>query len=451
MKKNKIKTYISKIIVIILHDIFFKEEIMKKFFIFLILIFVNILYSDQIIKESKDKNQKFSVGGEANFLSRTNSYHPQIDPQKGIYPSDSFAYTSMKIYGDYNYKNLILSLGYFGGVSYGYNGWYPFPDDTHTKMPSPYWIEFHRFLFYRAFIGYDSDKLYLRLGRFITKDDDWIKSTIEGAQVIYNFNDNFSIRSIVARAFTTAFGAWVWDFNNSKSPTGFYNLAFQAKNDNFLIRPYINVVPLYYTMPGIKLGMYFGDQDTISYTTDINIAGMFYEKLASSIPKGVNPFGDVGKSAGNIFIRQSINFYNTYGLSLGLYQNLGNFNAMIGTYGTPADVGIYDGSYFAAFWLNEIFARSATTALFNASWKVLPELYLSYFFRFSNSYRSYELSTGFNVGYDLTKAISFKGQLAFYPDWTRAGYSTNSFLPEPGVPANLADRSYFMLQISYKL
>lgn len=76
--------------------------------------------AEQLIKEFGSSHQ-FHLGLEANFLSRTAFNHTALTSENsnaGDYPQDSFAYTSMKIFGNYTWNGLIVSAGYSGGVAY---------------------------------------------------------------------------------------------------------------------------------------------------------------------------------------------------------------------------------------------------------------------------------------------------------------------------------------------
>lgn len=85
----------------------------KKLSLIIFLGFGILLNAEQNIGNYQ-KNQ-FFLGAEANLLSRTAFTHPATinsndkvkgleNANNGIYPQDSFAYTSLKFYGNYDYN-----------------------------------------------------------------------------------------------------------------------------------------------------------------------------------------------------------------------------------------------------------------------------------------------------------------------------------------------------------
>ncbi len=436
-------------------------------------------YADQTIAEIGEGENKhsFSVGVEANFLSRTAFNYTDVNATNanaGKYPQDSFAYTSMKIFGDYKWRGLSASVGYFGGVAYTYVGWYPFMDDLNTGIRSGKAVEFHRFLFYRAFVGYDDDNWFVRAGRFVVEDDDWLKSTAQGAEVIYK-RENFLIKAYALSHLTTAFGAWVWDFVTDATPTGIYHLAgqynYSMKNSedsapllDFKIRPFIYLVPSYYVMPGFSARFSYA----VSSNIKLNTYAIFtYESFLSDANKAklLYPLVPTGENAASLYIQQGATLFNKYDVSIGFYKNFGNFNAIFGRYGNPANVSIYDGSFFASVWLNDFLAKDSQSILLNASTSFFDKrMLVAGFYRFTWNDRSIENTAGVIVSYNLTQNITFRGILAWYLDTTKAGNNARFWIPVSQVPDALRgpitnvntptvhdDRSYFMFNIIVRI
>lgn len=456
-----------------------EEKMLHKKLGLIILLGFGILLNAQQNIGDYGKSQ-FFLGAEANLLSRTAFTHPATinsndrikgleNANNGIYPQDSFAYTSLKFYGDYDYnisdeKKLKVSLGYFGGVAYTYNGAYPAPDDTRKNNPEA--IEFHRFLFYRAFIGYDDPNNFVRLGRFIIEDDDWIKSTGQGGEYIYS-NDNFLVKLLAVSDLTTAFGAWVWDFQNKSIPNGLYHISleYHTQDKKIRIRPYLYSVPEYYTIPGFSIKTSVGDKNTFLWYTYITASyERFHDKAYSPGTKLLFPYVSPGKDAGNIYILQSFSFLKDYQVQLSYFKNFGNFNAMLGTYGNPGMVGIYDNSYYANLWLSDFLAKDSQSFLVNATTTLVKNTVLGLFYRGTWSYRSTENTAGILASYDWTPNVTLKGVLAYYLDETFQGYNSKFWVPTKDVPAtargpitktdtpkNFGDRSYFMFNLIVRL
>ena len=424
--------------------------------------------AEQLIKEFGSSHQ-FHLGLEANFLSRTAFNHTALTSENsnaGDYPQDSFAYTSMKIFGNYTWNGLIVSAGYFGGVAYTYNGWYPFMDDQNVALRNGSAVEFHRFLFYRAFLGYDNESWFVRLGRFILEDDDWLKSSVQGGQVIYK-NNNFLIKFFALSHLTTAFGAWVWDFRNGAIPTGIYHAALQyhtkSEKYEFRIRPFVYYVPNYYVIPGFNSHFFFHTQSNLTWHTYLVFSYEFYLQNAN-LATPLFPLVPLGNNAASLYISQELEFLQHYKVDIGFYKNFGHFNGILGMYGNPAGASIYDNSFFASLWLNDFLAKDSQSILLNFSTNIVKNTILGLFYRGTWNQRSIENIVGITASYDWTKNITFRAILAWYLDETKAGYNAKFWIPIAQVPEslrqgitnlnpnrNLADRSYLMFNIIAKI
>lgn len=209
----------------------------------------------------------------------------------------------------------------------------------------------------------------MRLGRFVIEDDDWIKSTGQGGEYIYS-NDSFLVKLLAISYLTTAFGAWVWDFQNKSIPSGLYHISleYHTQDKKIKICPYLYLVPEYYAIPGFSLKTSVGDKNTFLWYTYITASyEKFYDKAYSPNTKLLFPYVNLGKEAGNVYILQSFSFLKDYEIQLSYFKNFGNFNAMLGTYGNPGMVGIYDNSYYANLWLSDFLAKDSQSFLVNAS------------------------------------------------------------------------------------
>ncbi|PAF44255.1 outer membrane family protein [Helicobacter sp. 11S02596-1] len=398
------------------------------------------------------------VSGQASTFSKIGFDGRKYDPNKGIYPTESYA-TMM---GELNLEmNLASGLdmvvgGMLNGIVYdstiyqgdgplgsNYIGYYA--GHSGQTLQSPRFAMIHN-----AYIHYDYHGIFgFKAGRYETQGYDWFSAFNQGIEAYAQY-DNFKVWALYSDARASAYNDWFWDYGRyytSGAPLFAGGVAY-AK-DGLSITPYIYYIPRNMNAPGFNItydtSPHFSHEGFRSKTTIVALFPMY---------EGTNPtsrdtivFGELlGKNAQTLFIRQDF-YINDYRFGAILYKNFGNANGKIGIYGDPITYNVWTGSvYDSGPSLSNMIGKDALSGflyvgseIFGINWQVLGRL--------TSSPRADEQSLALYLDYTFNKHIDAGIKIEYLRDVTHKGYHIGN---GPILSSNnISDRSHAMVHITY--
>lgn len=443
----------------------------------------------------------YKVGGSVEFFSKVGFNQKQIDVANSIYPTDTWGSIVGSAYIDMDFltqeqKDLGNSLtGGFGIMAGGLvfdntkdasgNPYYKlgfFGDSTSGAGNSVVAQEYitTNFVIYNAYLDYvkktNDHRVEIKVGRYNSKAQ-FMSGSTQGFEIDYQYKGlNLWWFSSYGRGF--GYSQWMYDFYAPKKH-GNANYGIHAFKPSYTfdsglyISPFVYFSPDFYIAPMLELGFdsnpNFNQEGFRSQTTIFFMAPYHLENAQNDYRYQFV----AGKNGQTLAIKQRFD-YNNFNFGAGWYQNFGNANAHIGTYGN-AMVGPWD------FWTNTVYdfgalsnavTKDAKTGYIfvgashgKFSWDILG--------RMTFSTRGDEQAIPLNLTYNFTQNCKIWLKLEWQNVTLHKGYVINdgtSINPDSTKPINekdeggltsaswsdyqtkksiSSDRSHAMINISY--
>ncbi|WP_104696779.1 MULTISPECIES: outer membrane family protein [unclassified Helicobacter] len=414
---------------------------------------------------------EYKVSGSLQTFSKVGFNNQSIDKNANRYPTDSFMnivgtlQTDMVFIDDEN-KKLTGSVGALAGGTI-------LDSSRHTGNSiihgSGGQYVTANFVLYNAYIDYTAKKndhnFEVKIGRYASQAQ-FMSGFTQGFEAKYTYK-NFDLWwfSSYGRGFANA--EWIYSFYTPKSfdKNGNYGIhAFKPSysfDSGLYISPFVYFSPDFYVAPMLELGFDSNkkfDGQGFRSTTKVFFMSPFHTSNVQNIYRYQSLSGKGGQT---IAIRQQFDI-NNFHFGGGWYQNFGNANAHVGTYGNAA-IGGWD------FWTNTAYDFGALT---NAITKDAKTGYIflgaahgkfewETFGRMTFSPRADEQAALVSFSYSFPYNIKLWLKLEWQNVTTHAGYivATNT----TGSPASIAegrgspvleksikeDRSHAMMLLSY--
>ena len=455
-----------------------------------------------VIAEPSQESHRFSFSGELEAFNKFGLYN-------GISPTDSYGYILGTISGIYSHKfandsTLRFELGGAGaglaydstrrgsqagdaGLAYNYVGYYA----GYRGSGSATATNTHNFYIHNAHLAYNSERVSLKIGRFMHDDDNYIVGLMEGADLRADFA-KFDKGGIYGRvegvsAFALLGDGFFWDFTQAYAPNGLLGAQFGgyvalSEASKFDINAFYYYGISEYSAPGVDMKLDFertkegadSSKKGFASSTRINAIFPIYDTLKMEVAPLLGNFlrNTSGSNEGftsSILARQDFRFYagdkGEYLLGIAAYKNIGLSHARVGLYGSPLGVNIWDNSvYGVGPSLNGIVYKDAISAFVftKASYEnlatFLQGLQAGLDFRYTTNTQSAkaleEYSLKLSLDFVLTKnvALSIIGNyytsILFDNNALNVGFGGSGGEVSRGKSL---DRSYVMTKISLSI
>lgn len=383
---------------------------------------------------------------------------------KQILPNNSYGYVLGSLSAGYQWKKFSVMLGgVAAGLSYdstpdnraighvgNYPGWNVLDGKSSVSNAFIHDANIH----YRDIVG-SGYQLDVKVGRFQQEGDDWFDSYAEGVNAIMDFN-NYHIKLFGTTTVALVGSGWVNDFTNVYSTYGILNAEFGYRLDynNYLLnmKAYVYYGAKEYVAPGGNITLSFINDNDITYTTSLIALFPIHSASIRDLNRYFfSAFKDPVGFTSTLFVRQDIDFFNFYKVSLALYKNIGNANARMGLFGNPIGIDIWDNSiYSTGNALNASVAPDAfSVLLFNTitTEKCFQYCSASLDLRYTTAPSADEYSLKLTYDLQIRRELSLKLIANYYTHvmkmdgWDESGEVKGR---------HVLDRSYLMSQITYE-
>lgn len=407
----------------------------------------------------------FHFGGKASAFSKIGFDGRKYNPEKNIYPTDSYA--TMLGEMDFEFRNItkgldivlggmVNALVYDSTIHQGQGNGYPYNFGTQYIG---YWaghsgldVSSPRFyMIHNAYVSYEYDDVFgIKLGRYETSGQDWFSAFNQGGEFYAKYAD-FKIWGMFSDARASAYNDWFWDygrFYTQGKPLVSGGIEFSKWG--LSISPYYYYVPNSLYAPGFNItydsNPHFNKDGFRSKTTIVMLFPFYPDTSIDSVD--VIAFNEaLGKNAQSLFLRQQF-YYNNYNFGAILYKNFGNANGRIGVYGDPITYNIWTGSvYDFGPALSNMVGKDALSGFLYVgqeftqfNWQLLARL--------TNSPRADEQSLALYLSYAFNEKIDAGLKLEYMQVNTHKGYQIGAALPL--LVENFSDRSHIMMHITRK-
>ncbi|CCM73296.1 Outer membrane protein [Helicobacter heilmannii ASB1.4] len=337
-----------------------------------------------------------------------------------------------------------------------WNGLFPnyYPASAYTPGQS------RRYEIYKANVQYKSDKIWIIAGRYDTtqvKDIDWFYQLTQGFYGMFKLTNKLTFQVFSSWGRGIADGQWMFPIYREK-PWGEHKVGFIYQvNKHFSIHPHVWFAPEVFTAPEIK--MYYDTNPEFSgrgFRSQTTFYGMYvyqwnnamYGRYAPARYNTWDPFLDGGKWRGlqgpggaTILIKERLDF-NNYNVGFGIYDNIGNPNPNIGTYGNPVAIdgveqwtgGIYSLGFAS---INNITDADAFT-VYAKTGAVYGKFDWELAERYTTAPRADGQALALYLDYQFGKHIKAGIKLEWFFQVIRAGYNPGvGFLSYMGQPLSL--------------
>ncbi|MDO7253680.1 outer membrane family protein [Helicobacter cappadocius] len=407
----------------------------------------------------------FELTGQTSAFSKVGFDGRKYNPQKNIYPTDSYATILGEM--DFEFKNItkgldiviggmLNALVYDSTIHQGQAEGYPYNFGTQYIG---YWaghsgldVQSPRFfMIHNAYINYNYEGVFgLKIGRYETDGQDWFTAFNQGGEFYAKYKD-FKIWGMFSDARASAYNDWFWDYGR------FYTQGEPLMSGGIEFSKYgLSISPYYYYIPNSMNAPGFN----ITYDTNPNFNNIglrskttivmlfpFYSNISPETTD-VIAFNEIlGKNAQSLFIRQQF-YYNNYNFGGILYKNFGNANGRIGVYGDPITYNIWTGSvYDFGPALSNMVGKDALSGFLYVGQK-LDKFDWQILGRLTTSPRADEQSLALYLSYAFNEKIDAGFKLEYMQVNTHKGYQIGS--APPLESENFSDRSHLMMHITRK-
>lgn len=296
------------------------------------------------------------------------------------------------------------------------------------------------YMIHNAFLEYRfGEHFYIKAGRYESGEvGEWFDAYTQGAETYVNIGA-VKIWGFLSNRRAFSDRQWFWDYwrmNDRYDISGATRNTYAAGLDltfgGLTLSGFSYYVPTVFTAPGAS----------ITFDSNPNFQAQGFRsltKIRSIFPTAAYGFyGDVSqvseisfpyifeqkveKHTATLYVEQTFEF-NRFFFGAGYYQNFGNANAYIGTWGNPLMLDMWT----ASAWdigpsLSDMAGRDAITGF-----GFLGANYGSFDWKFigrgTNSPRSAEQSVALYLNWQFKKHMSVGGKLEWFSDTTKAGYS----------------------------
>ncbi|PAF48364.1 hypothetical protein BKH46_00125 [Helicobacter sp. 12S02634-8] len=400
----------------------------------------------------------FQVSGQASSFSKIGFDTRKYNPQKGVYPTESYATMLGELDLHLNLANhLNITLGgmintivydstiYQSGepLASAYIGYWATHSGQDLKDP--------RFaMVHNAYISYEYNDMFgFKAGRYETQGYDWFSAFNQGGEAYVKLYDT-KAWILFSDARASAYNDWFWPYGRyytSGAPLIAEGIIY-TKN-GWSISPYIYHILENMNAPGFNISFDsnpdFASEGFRSSTTLVALFP-FYQGVSASSRDTIVFNQPLGKSAQTLFIKQHFDI-NNYHFGAIIYKNFGNANGKIGIYGDPITYNIWTGSiYDLGTSLSNMVGKDALSGFLyvgahyqSFKWQLLGRL--------TTSPRADEQSLALYLSYVFDKHISTGLKIEYFKDTTHKGYTigTGPILQNN----NTSDRSHMMMHITY--
>ncbi|TLD96921.1 outer membrane family protein [Helicobacter jaachi] len=299
------------------------------------------------------------------------------------------------------------------------------------------------YVLHNAFLEHSSEHFYLKLGRYESgKVGEWFDGHTQGAEGYAKFgafklwaffsnrrallhsrlfydwwqlngeHENGKTRNLYAAGFDTESSGFKLSlfsyYADSKVVAPGFSLSFDT-NPSFSMQGFRSITKIHALFP-IAQSSFVGSNDT------------FGADVTTTIYDGYRNWGYVKKSTQTLHIAQKFAFDNM-NFGLGYYQNFGNANALIGTFGSPLELAILpSNAYDYGRGMSDMVGANALTG-YGYFGSVHGGFDWSLLARATKSDRSDEQSVALNMNYQIRSDIKISAKLEWLNDITKAGYS----------------------------
>lgn len=433
---------------------------------------------------------EFKASGDVEFFSKVGFNQKRVNFEQNLYPTDTWGAVSAAAQIDFDFlsqeqkdngHSLTGSIGgRAGGVIFDamkditldsrFQNYFFGKEGGGNSIVANAYIN-QNFVLYNLYLEYIVKKgdhsFSTKVGRYRSKAQ-FHSGYTQGFEFDYNYKGlNLWWFSSYGRAF--AYTQWMYDFYQPKMHGNTYygTHAFKPSysfDSGFYISPFIYFNTDFYVAPMLEM----------SYTSNKNFKGEGFNSITKvifmapfHIANGLKDWRymhQAGKNGQTISIDQEFN-YNNWKFGGGWYQNFGNANAHIGTYGNAALGAHWD------FWTNTAYDWGALTNAISkdaktgylflganhgkVSWDILG--------RITRSIRADEEAIPLNIYYNINKNVSIwfkvewqqvtlhKGFLVGDKTGYELGYGTHGPDGAPKLTKNSKqDRSHAFVQVTYK-
>ncbi|PAF42548.1 outer membrane family protein [Helicobacter sp. 11S03491-1] len=414
---------------------------------YLLLVFISSLFSFD-----------FHISGEASTFSKFGFDTRKYNPNKGIYPTESYTTIMGELNAQLNLaEGLDVAIGGMlnalvydstiwqgdGPLGTNYIGYWAGHSGQTLQSPKFYMI-------HNAYIHYEYKDIFgIKAGRYETTGLDWFSAFNQGVEFYAKYN-GIKIWGIFSDARASAYNDWFWSYGRyyTEGKPLFAGGINYSKN-GLSISPYLYYIPKSLQAPGFNIAYDtnpdFQGNGFRSKTTIIALFPIYKNTNANS--RDTTVFSQLlGKNAQSIFIKQHFDI-NQYNFGIIFYKNFGNANGRIGIYGDPITYNIWTGSvYDSGPSLSNMIGKDALSGFLyfgskiqNLKWKILGRL--------TDSPRSDEQSLALYLAYTFNPHLNAGIKLEYFRDTTHKGYEIGN---APALQKdNTSDRSHAMAHITY--
>lgn len=308
---------------------------------------------------------------------------------------------------------------------------------------------------HNASVLYSDSNFDIKAGRF-NYSEDWVDSYIEGVVAHVKINEDLRLKFLALSTTALVGYGWFINYSTAYSTYGLFNAELGYKKGFFDSSIFLYFAPREHITPGFNISLNFGDEDSISYKTKINVILPYHFDSINKI--GNHFFADFKDARGlttSILARQDINFFNKYNLAIAVYKNIGNANARLGLFGNPIGIDVWDNSTFSFSSLNASVAPDAFSFLFfsSASYKNLAlyveGLDIGFDIRYTNAPSANEYSFKLYLNWQILDKLSF-GLIANYYTHITFSSAWDSLGKGLDNKRHVFDRSYLMATLAYR-
>lgn len=386
----------------------------------------------------------FSVDGSVQSFSKAGFNNQRLNSDRGIAPTDSFTtlFSQVNVNADLGAGFKLGLGGSMGGLVYDSTSSGRGAGDAYSVVQDAYfgvaWDKnggngrVQNYMIHNAFLEYSSSMFYLKAGRYESGNvGEWFSGYNQGAEAYVNAGPAklwgfFSNR----RAF--AYDQWFNDYyvvnrDGSKSlPQNTYAVGLDLGFSGFTLSGFSYLVPEKVVAPGVSLTLdtnpAFEGQGFRSMTKIRTLFPMAQGEYKEGKSKNQGrDWGKIQNQAATLYIEQKFDLDNV-NFGAGFYQNFGNANALIGTWGNPLMLDFWTATaYEYGRALSDMVGADATTGFGffgmnhgSFDWKVIA--------RGTSSKRSDEQSLALHLKYQVNEKLAMGGKLEWLNDTTKAGY-----------------------------
>lgn len=387
----------------------------------------------------------FKVDGSVQTFSKAGFNNQKLNADRGIAPTDSFTtlFSQLNVNADLGAGFKLGLGGSIGGLVYdssssdggGVNA------VTGSVNQDSYFGKandkgtIQNYIIHNAFAEYTNDMFYLKLGRYESGNvGEWFSGYNQGAEAyvkagpakLWGFFSN-------RRGF--AYDQWFLDYyvvnrGDTKSkhnlPQNTYATGLDLNFGGFTFSGFSYFVPEKVIAPGVSLTLDTnpefdgqGFRSTTKIRTLFPMAQGEYRKDKSR--NQGRDWGRIQNQTATLYIEQKFDLDNM-NFGAGFYQNFGNANALIGTWGNPLMLDFWTATaYEQGRALSDMVGADATTGFGffgmnygSFDWRLIA--------RGTSSKRSDEQSLALHMKYRINEKLAMGGKLEWLNDTTKAGY-----------------------------